>query len=137
MENILTDLMNYALFRQHISVIMSSEASFGAPSVAFPDTRTIIINTNIENKRQLPLQMAHEIGHVVNGDVRHQPLYFSPSGIDYPTELAANRFAVDMLIPYYLDDRDKEHVNVNEFMNIFVIPSHLEKMVRKELLEAM
>lgn len=133
MDNILADLMNYALLQQHISVIMSADASLGAPSVAFPDTRTIIINTNIQNKDQLPLQMAHEIGHIVNGDQRHQPLYFNPTGTDYPTELAANRFAIKMLIPYYISDRNVEQINVTEFMNLFVIPSHLEKMVRLEI----
>jgi len=137
MENILTDLMNYALFKQHITVIMSSEASFDAPSVAFPDERTIVINTNIRDKQQLPLQVAHEIGHIVNGDDRRKALYFDPTNTDYPTELAANRFAVRMLIPYYLDERNADVVNVTEFMNIFVVPSHLEKMVREEIAKAM
>ena len=136
MENILTDLMNYALLKQHISVILSGEAPFNAPSVAFPDTQTIIINTNITNKNQLPLQVAHEIGHLVNGDKKQKALYFNPTDIDYPVELAANRFAVKMLIPYYLTERDTENVNVNEFMAIFVIPSHLEKMVTEELYAA-
>lgn len=137
MENILTDLMNYALFKQHITVIMSSEASFGAPSVAFPDERTIVINTNIENTQQLPLQTAHEIGHIVNGDERYRALYFDPTNIDYPAELAANRFAIRTLIPYYLAERDVDFVNVNEFMNIFVVPAHLEKMCREELQAAL
>lgn len=136
MENILTDLINYALWKQHISVIMSGEASFGAPSVAFPDTRTIIINTNIQNKNQLPLQVAHEIGHLVNGDKKQKALYFNPTSIDYPVELAANRFAVKMLIPYYLEERDSDQINVTEFMNIFVIPTHLEGMCREELIKA-
>lgn len=137
MDNILTDLMNYALWKQHINVIMTGEASLGTPSVAFPDARTIVINTNISNKKQLPLQVAHEIGHLVNGDARQKALYFNPTNIDYPVELAANRFAVKMLIPYYLDERDRERVNVNEFMNLFVIPAHLENMCREELIKAM
>ena len=137
MDNILTDLLIYALKDQHIRVAMSPEFTLDAPSAVKTKSKIIILNTNLSNKDQLPLQLAHEIGHVVNGDEASTPLHFGDQAVDYSMELSANRFAVDMLIPYYLDDRDREHVNVTEFMNIFVIPAHLEKMCREELIKAM
>lgn len=136
MDDILTDLLIYALKDQHIRVAMSPEFTLDAPSAVKTESKIIILNTNLSNKDQLPLQLAHEIGHVVNGDMAVKPLHFGDQTIDYSMELRANRFAVRKLIPYYMSDRDREHVNVHEFMNIFVIPSHLEKMVTEELYAA-
>jgi len=137
MDNIMTELINYAMWEKHITVKLSSELSPYTPSVADSETRSILINTNWHLPQQLPLHLAHEIAHIVNGDHATHPLYFSPLQADYKMELNANRTAIKMLIPYYLADRDREHVNVNEFMNIFVVPSHLEKMCREELIKAL
>lgn len=136
MDDILTDLLIYALKDKHIRVAMSPEFTLDAPSMVKTKSKIIILNTNLSNKDQLPLQLAHEIGHVVNQDSGSKPLYFGDKDIDYSKELKANRFAVRKLIPYYLADRDKEQVNVTEFMSIFIVPSHLERMAREELMNA-
>nr|WP_255459835.1 ImmA/IrrE family metallo-endopeptidase [Lactobacillus sp. HBUAS51381] len=115
---------------------MSPEFTLDAPSMVKTKSKIIILNTNLSDKDQLPLQLAHEIGHIVNGDMASNPLHFGDQAIDYSMELQANRFAVQKLIPYYLADRDRDHINVNEFMDMFVVPAHLEKMCRDELIKA-
>lgn len=137
MDDILTDLLIYALKDQHIRVAMSHEFTLDAPSMVKTKSKIIILNTNLSNKDQLPLQLAHEIGHVVNRDSSVKPLYFGDKDINYSMELEANRFAVRKLIPYYLKDRDLDYVNAEEFMDIFVIPYHLKSMVRDELMESL
>ncbi|MFC6290629.1 ImmA/IrrE family metallo-endopeptidase [Levilactobacillus angrenensis] len=137
MDDIMTELINYAMWEKHISVKLSSELSPYTPSVADSETRSILINTNWYLQQQLPLHLAHEIAHIINGDHATHPLYFSPMQSDYKMELNANRTAIKLLIPYYLQERSSEQVNVTEFMTCFVIPSHLENIVREELREAL
>lgn len=133
MDDIMTDLLNYALWNHHIRVILSSEPGPYTPSVTHTKSRTIIINTNWHDKRQIPLQLAHEMGHIINGDQATRPLYFSMMQSDYTSELAANRTAIKLLLPFYLRDKSIENVNSQDFMDAFSVPSHLESVVKDEI----
>ncbi|HJE44435.1 ImmA/IrrE family metallo-endopeptidase [Levilactobacillus namurensis] len=133
MNDIMTDLMNKALFDHKIRVILSADAGPYTPSVTHTASRTIIINTNWHDKRQIPLQLAHEMGHIINGDHATRPLYFSERQTDYPMELEANRTAIKLLLPFYLRGKEVENVNSQDFMVAFSVPSHLENVVIKEI----
>lgn len=133
MDEIMTALMNQAFLKYKIRIILSSEADPYTPSVAHTESRTIIINTNFHDKKQIPLQMAHEVGHIINGDQATQPVYFSMMQTDYPMELEANRTAIKLLLPFYLRDKDVENVNSQEFMDTFSVPTHLENIVKEEI----
>lgn len=134
MNEIMTALMNQAFFDHHIKIILSSEAGPYTPSATHTESRTIIINMNWHDKKQIPLQMAHEMGHIINGDHASRPVYFSAMQTDYPMELEANRTAIQLLLPFYLRDKETESVNSQEFMDAFSVPSHLENIVKEEII---
>lgn len=133
MDEILTDLMNFSL-KNGIGFIATKDLGPFTPSAADTQERRVVLNLNWHIKKQIVFQMAHELAHIVNGDVSKQTLYFTPgkSGI----ELEANRTAIKMVMPYYLRDRRVDQINPNEFMDIFAIPSHLASVVKHELRQA-
>lgn len=133
MDEILTDLANFAL-ENKISFMATSKLGPNTPSASDTEARSVVLNLNWHIKKQLAFQLAHEIAHIVNGDVSNQVLYFTPgkTGI----ELEANRTAIKLVMPYYLRDRRADQVNPVEFMNIFAIPSHLASTVKSELRKA-
>lgn len=135
-NDIIMDLMNYAILKNHITVLLSSELSPYTPSLAKTDDRTVIVNMNWHDRKQIPLQFAHELGHIINGDESYHPLYFSFLQSDYKVELSANRFAIEKLLPYYLKDKEADSINFNDFMTMFSIPEHLENIVQQEIKKA-
>lgn len=130
MDDIIIDLTNLA-FENGISVLLTPELSPETPAVCDTESLKVIVNTNFKLQNQIPLQFAHEISHIMNGDHSAQPLYFTPSkrGI----ESSANEKAVQLLAPYYLRDKESEYVDVNEFMTMFAIPEHLRSVVNNIL----
>lgn len=114
------------------SVILDDRFTSHTPSAANPFTNTIVINENWYKPEQLSFQLAHELGHLINKDGTSACLYFSPSksGI----EGNANRTAIRLLLPLYLEEKDKEQVNITKFMNDLDMPHYLEDMVEKEIL---
>lgn len=130
-NSIMTSLMNVA-FDNGYSVILESRFTPYTPSAANPFTKTIVINDNWHNPRQLPFQLAHELGHLLNKDENSACLYFSPtkSGI----EGNANRTAIRLLLPYYLDNNESEHVSSVEFMESLGMSQYLEDMVQEEII---
>ncbi|ARQ94309.1 hypothetical protein A6F60_11635 [Levilactobacillus brevis] len=67
--------------------------------------------------------MAHELGHVVNGD--EGTLYYSSFSNKSKYERAANMTGLDILIPIYVDVTGYTFNNVSPFMEQFGIPSYL------------
>jgi len=130
MDEILTDLMNLAL-KNGIGFTATDKLGPFTPSASNTQTKQVVLNLNWHIKNQLAFQMAHELAHILNGDVSNQVLYFTPykNGI----ELEANRTAIKMIMPYYLRDRRIDQINPVEFMEIFAIPSHLASVVKYEL----
>lgn len=131
MNNIVTDLLNYAL-SQGINVHLEPDLGPNTPSFADSQTGSIFINTNNFRRKQLPFQTAHEIAHILNGDKSSHRLHFNSMYSEPKTELNANRKAIRMLIPYYADERSIDHISITQFMDYFEIPSHLEKAVIEE-----
>lgn len=102
-----------------IGIECTSELSPDTPSVASPETRCMIVNLNWHDPQQLPYQAAHEIAHILNQDAGALYL-FSLSRISI--EGAANRGAINILVPIYFDGIDGHDANVERFMEAFQIP---------------
>lgn len=131
MDNILTNLMNLAM-DNGIAVQASGDLSPDTPCAVNTKTKTILLNTNLRNKKQLAFQFAHEIGHILNGDHSNEMLYYTPTR--NAIETRANQSAIKLLLPYYIDDKDTDRINLNEFMSLFAIPTHLEDIVKSEII---
>jgi Zn-dependent peptidase ImmA (M78 family) len=121
LQTYVTKLRNYAL-DHHIGCEFTSAPSPTAPSEAYPERRFMIINTNWWDQQQVPFTIAHEIGHIVNGDAG--VLYFTPTKTRF--ESAADRFAIRLLVPMYHDGIDAEFANPHRFIEALHIPDCLE-----------
>ncbi|WCG36369.1 ImmA/IrrE family metallo-endopeptidase [Companilactobacillus farciminis] len=132
MINSVTRKLMAIAYDKGFSVILDDRFTSHTPSAANPFTNTIVINENWYKPEQLSFQLAHELGHLINKDMTNVCLYFSPSksGI----EGNANRTAIRLLLPIYLDGKDKEQVNITKFMGDLDMPHYLEDMVEKEIL---
>lgn len=119
-----TKLLNFAL-DQGIAIQLTSDLSPDAVSIAFPNRRMIIINSNWRDQTQLPFVVAHEIGHIMNGDPTIA--YFHPSKTK--VEAGANQWAVNELLELYCQDVDQEHFNQVRFMECFHIPDYLNDYI--------
>lgn len=111
------------------SVILETNFSDHTPSAANPHTNTIVVNGNWYQPEQIQFQLAHEMGHLLNHD-DSSCLYFSPS--KHGIEGRANKKAIDLLLPYYTEDRPLEEFNTVDFMKAFKIPQYLENVVNNE-----
>ena len=67
MEDLMEWLINYA-FDHHIGVQLTSFLQPMTPSTSFSDYRLVVINTRWHKPNEIPFSLAHEIGHVMNGD---------------------------------------------------------------------
>ena len=129
-DEIVTDLLNYA-FDHGIALIMTRQLSPYAPSAVDTVSKRIIFNMNMYDKKQMPLQLAHEIKHIENGDKSTEFLYFTPTKARM--EFKANVGAIHMILPYYMNEKEPDQVNIYDFMECFSIPSHLEDAVTEAI----
>ncbi|APX73381.1 ImmA/IrrE family metallo-endopeptidase [Companilactobacillus allii] len=123
-------LMNLA-FDNNIAVIMEDKFSPYTPAAVDTKTKVIVINSNWHIQNQIPFQLAHEIGHVLNDDGSKACLYFSPS--KFGIEGHANKTAIQLLIPLYFSNIEYIHANTVRFMEAFNIPLYLEDTVIDEI----
>ncbi|GKT03422.1 hypothetical protein [Furfurilactobacillus entadae] len=132
-SDVVDDLVCYA-YSEDINVIWSDELDENTPSVVSTKLRTIIMNDKVG--RDVAMELAHEISHIENGDDETAILPFSAAKeVDYGIEHDANLCAIDMLLPYYLEDFeiDPTQINVMGFMRQFGIPLHFENYIREKI----
>lgn len=132
MNNIIEKLGNYAM-DNGIGIEMCGLFDPHTPAACNTVTKKVVINTNWHRPKQIPFTFAHEIAHILNGDVENRILYFSSAASASKIELAANTTAIKLLTPYYVNERPTEYIRSSEFMNVFDIPGHLENTVEREL----
>jgi len=102
------------------------------PAAVNPYYKTIVLNSNWHDPQQIPFQLAHEMGHLLNNDGQSSCLYYSPS--KFGIEGHANRTAIKLLLPYFLDDNIMEHVSSTKIMESLDMSQYLEGMVQEEIL---
>ena len=127
LDELIRWLLNYA-FDKGINYIITDQLNEDVPSCAIPNKSTIIINSKYGKPTELPFTIAHEIGHVLNGEA--DVLYFSGFNNHSKIEMRANRRAVKLLLEYCnCHDLALEPA---KFAETFGIPSSFEDMVKEE-----
>lgn len=129
-DEIYQDLANYAM-KLGLGIISSNEFDPSTSSCIDYQRKMIIVNKNYRKPKQVIFQLAHEIGHYLNGDDFGRTVFFSPAMMGY--EGRANRTGIKLLLPYYLEGKDIEHVNTANFMEYFDIPMSCESAVIDEI----
>lgn len=131
-DEVTTTLFNYA-YDHNISVMAKSKIPEDWIPIAIPSRRLIIINMNWYQPREIPLQIAHETAHVLNGGTD----YAAYSRCDTnPEEAAANQKAVQILMNLFLDDwMDIEDFNPVNFMETYRIPERYLNLVKNTALK--
>lgn len=121
MNEYLTQVFRYA-WDHKIGIECSDLFSPNTPCGSNPAHRLIVINTNFHDQQQLPYQAAHEVSHVLNQDDGCLYLFtYSKTSI----EGAANKRAIDILVPIFFEDIMPEDANINNFLQAFHIPSKM------------
>ncbi|WP_169922441.1 ImmA/IrrE family metallo-endopeptidase [Lactobacillus terrae] len=121
-------LFNYA-YDHKISIISTYLLPEEENCSSYPSKNMIIINMNLKNKKQLPFQIAHEIGHVLNNHDSMAPLYFTNS--KNKIEFDANKTAIQILADFYIANSEEEYINPEQFMDTFDVLPHLHDEVYK------
>lgn len=129
MTDYFNDILNFA-FDHGIGITLCRDFKPHTPSGANPDTKQIVINMNWYKPGQLEYVTAHEISHVLHHDSGY--LYFSGTA-KTPIESDANRGAIDILLPIYFREIEKEDADPYSFMNDFEIPSYMEDYVINQI----
>ena len=95
MSDVTTYLLNYAL-DHHIGFELLNEVDSFWPSLAIPERNMMFINTNWYKQEELPMVVAHEIGHMIDGDSCY--LYDQSTISRLKSENSANLIAINLLM---------------------------------------
>lgn len=95
-NNLVEYLLNYALEHKINLKVVRLRKDY--VSNCIPEERLIVINSSLYNEPYYPFMIAHEIGHIMNGD--SGVLYFQAPTAKYSTEHEADLFALDLLYKY-------------------------------------
>lgn len=128
MHNIEVGLLNLAL-DNGIGVTIRRDIPDNMPSFCRTDIKKIMVNAN---RHDYIFSFAHEIGHILNDDTGISPLFYSGTNRS-KDEAAANRTAINLLLPYYCSEKNKYVANAEEFTMLFKTPKHLYTMIENEL----
>ncbi|WP_283582888.1 ImmA/IrrE family metallo-endopeptidase [Limosilactobacillus difficilis] len=129
MENLINWLLNYA-FDHGIGYVLTDELPSSIPHTASAKHRMILINKHYGNPQEMPFAIAHEIGHVMDGDLGIR--YYCSAIIHDKAEYRANVFGIQ-LIQQYCDHEDIHISNAVKFCEVFGVPSRLDYIVALNL----
>lgn len=117
MDNVLKWLMNYCL-DNGIGIVYGNDLPSNAPSDSLCNPKLVIFNDNYQNENEKPFMMAHEIGHVIEGNPEYYHLAYLGK---IRGEYLANVFAINLLV-MYCEDNDIWYDNIYDFAKSFGIP---------------
>lgn len=107
------------------------------PSASNPQLKTIVMNSNWYDKRQLPFILAHEICHILHNDNDFAILYFG-SDLKRSFEYEAHKGAINLLLPIYISNfDDPTSLNYINFIETFGIPYKLSDTVKNCMYQAL
>jgi len=129
MSDVLTYLLNYAL-DHNIGFTMLNDIDNDWPSLAVPERNMMFINANWYKHEELPMIVAHEIGHMLNGQTCY--MYDKSTVGKINAESEANKKAVELLMNYCIDN-DIEFNSYIMFLQQFCIPIKYEYIVRRKM----
>lgn len=129
MDNVINYLLNYAT-KHNIRYKLTEALPSSFPSCAFPKSRRVMINMKWRNPHELPFQIAHELGHVLNGD--NGVRYYESFPTRSKTEYQANLTGIRLLLKFCADN-DINVDNPLSFAERFGIPEYLENAVAYEM----
>ncbi|WP_125764494.1 ImmA/IrrE family metallo-endopeptidase [Companilactobacillus hulinensis] len=129
-NDVTTYLMNLA-YDNKTTVIIEDKFSEYTPAAVNTNTKIIVLNSKWYRPNQIPFQLAHELGHILNNDGAKACLYFSPS--KFGIEGHANKTAIHLLVPLFFGDTEYMHANTVRFMDAFGIPPYMESVVTSEI----
>ncbi|MEJ6349037.1 hypothetical protein R4Y45_07360 [Holzapfeliella sp. He02] len=121
MDVIIKHLLGLA-FNHGIGVVETRSLTSHTPSFAVPKKKTIILNMNWYNERELPLVLAHEIAHIF----KDTETATTTSTTHIKCEGAADAYAISLLVQYYYEyilESEITLLNIENFMTMFAVPS--------------
>jgi len=95
-----------------------------------PERNMMFINANWYKHEELPMIVAHEIGHMLNGQTCY--MYDKSTVGKINAESEANKKAVELLMNYCIDN-DIEFNSYIMFLQQFCIPIKYEYIVRRKM----
>ncbi|MDB8867647.1 ImmA/IrrE family metallo-endopeptidase [Pediococcus acidilactici] len=127
MDDLIAYLCNYA-FDHGIGYELDAQ-DFEPDDSPFSSTEEsrVFINMNWRKQSEIPFQFAHEISHILNGDLGSNS--YSANSLYSKEEFAANKRATKILLEY-CDLHRFEWNNVINFMNSFSIPMRAKDAVK-------
>jgi Zn-dependent peptidase ImmA (M78 family) len=127
MNELIIYLLNVA-FDNGINIVWTDQLAPDKPSCAMPNQNTIIVNNRWRNQDEIPFQLAHEIGHMLNED--EGVLYYCSPASHTKVECGANDKAIDLILNYCVVN-DEPTNNYADFMYCYGIPYSLEENVKR------
>lgn len=95
-DNLVQYLLDYAFDNGYGFILC--KVGLDDPSASYPDTRMMVINTNLSDPNELPFIIAHEIAHLM---LKHSRLDFDSSPINgLRTDSNADRYALKIFLEY-------------------------------------
>lgn len=125
MNNIMSFLINYG-FDRGISTVLTDKLPTDFPSSSSLKKQAVLINMNWPSKNEIPFILAHELGHLLNGD--NGVNYYQSGNVHSKTEFEANKTAISLLVDY-CQANDIEFDNPIQFCERFGIPTEYEYIV--------
>ena len=95
--------------------------------------RRVVMNLDWHRPEELIFQLAHELAHVIHGDIGDVVFYHASFTGKESIEYKANVGAVELLVPFYCQGTEIQCVNSANFMQSFHVPHYLSSVVSEEI----
>lgn len=116
-----------------ITIIWTDGLHPSTPPVVSVKRKKIIMNLNWPNQNEQTFQLGHEMSHIYHNDPETCLLYYSNKYTKSDIENDANLGSVDLILPYYMNDRSTSMVNPVNFIEAFSIPDYLFNSVENKI----
>jgi len=130
MDVVSTYLLNYALTHKMGFTLLNDYDESWVP-VAIPENNMMIINMKWQKKEEVSFQIAHEIGHMIDGESCF--MYDKSNIAKMKSESRADKLAIDLLLQYCIAN-DIRFTSCIMFLQQFCIPLKYETVAKNKML---